>query len=73
MQESSDFLTLMQQKQRVKTGMLKGSQLVAPRDPLQTAIRVTKEIPSMKQANMVPAEAICLNDQIIHNDKADDR
>ena len=50
-----------------KTGMLKGSMLA--REPTTPSGKVprTKELRSMKQANFLPAEAICLNDQILDN------
>ena len=44
--------------------MLKGS-TVNPINVYDPSKRVTKELLSMKKAAMMPAEAICLNDQII--------
>ena len=50
--------------------MLKGS-TVNPINVYDPSKRVTKELLSMKKAAMMPAEAICLNDQIIgKGDKA---
>ena len=55
---------------RSKTGMLKGSVLAkdptTPRNADKNSKQPnTKELRSMKQAAMLPAEAICLNDQIL--------